>query len=489
METTRNVEEGSPVRGSHVRSLASANASFRSTPAPSMPLRWHQRFAVAIVFTIFVVFRAADRAFLYRVNKYLSKPSYNLILSNVFWPISIQLMTVVMLLCYIAYQRRQGNTQYSWRFFLPGNPTASTAGAVPMYRLALFSLGDQINAAMQSPPAAYIALPLQSIMSNFVLVWMLALASVWLGTRFKQVHYVGCCLILLAVIVSVADKLENDDCSTAGLAAGSCLTAYKSSDGHDIILAGSSMALWYGIFVLSTVPSAISNCYKQKVLKGVDWDVCYATWWSGNFQIIWGLLLFWVNWIPLPEQETQPPSALFSEIGDTWQCFVGNVPHIGDESCAAPGGPAIKWFIIYLCFNLTFNICLLWLTKVMSAVWAQIATTLCLDLTNIFSQFKFMVGDSAQAMTLSQWLGTILASVALWTYNLEPEILPPTAKEYDENVERQARSFGGSVISDGRAPLIESLTLQKATGEATRSFQNMHRSLRSSDSGVPTRSF
>lgn len=220
------------------------------------------------------------------------------------------------------------------------------------------------------------------------------------------------------------------------------------------------MALWYGLFILSTVPSAISNCYKQKVLKGLDLDVCYATWWSGNFQIVWGILLFWVNWIPLPQQEVTPPGATLQVIADTWQCFIGNIPHPGEEHCAASGGPAIKWFAIYLCFNLTFNVCLLWLTKRMSAMWAQIATTLCLDLTNIFSQYSFIVGGAAALMSLSQWLATVLASIALWTYNLEPEILPGGGREKNY----RARKFGhSSMVSDGRASLIESVSFQKSS--------------------------
>lgn len=211
------------------------------------------------------------------------------------------------------------------------------------------------------------------------------------------------------------------------------------------------MALWYGFFALSTVPSAVSNCYKQKVLKGRDVDVCYATWWSGNFQVLWGLLLFWINWIPLPDQNVQPPSATMQMISDTWQCFIGNMPNADDQSCAAEGGPAGKWFIIYLCFNLTFNICLLWLTKRMSAVWAQIATTLCLDLTNIFSQFKFIVGDSAQLMSFCEWLATVIASLALWTYNVMPEIRPNTAEACRPNM-------AGSMVADGRSHLIMSVS-------------------------------
>eukprot|EP00929_Paragymnodinium_shiwhaense_P104161 TRINITY_DN6829_c0_g1_i1.p1 TRINITY_DN6829_c0_g1~~TRINITY_DN6829_c0_g1_i1.p1 ORF type:complete len:480 (+),score=87.61 TRINITY_DN6829_c0_g1_i1:77-1516(+) len=384
---------------------------------------WCERFAVAVVFTVFVVFRAADRAFLYRVQKYLQDPTYNLILTNVIWPIAIQLMTVMMLLGYIVMLRQQGHTQYSWRFFLPGNAAASSMGAVPMYQLALFSIGDQINAAMQAPPSPYVSLPMQSIMSNFVLVWMLGLAMVWLGTRFKQVHYIGCAGIILSVLVGISKKLMVNDCSDEGLQQGDCLTSFKTANHTYERLSASAMALWYGVFLMSTLPSAVSNCYKQRVLKGKDVDVCYATWWSGNWQIIWGLGLFWVNWIPLPDQTVPTPGQTFELISNTWECFTGGIPRPGvDDSCGAPEGPAAKWFLVYLCFNLTFNICLLWLTKRMSAVWAQIATTLCLDLTNIFSQWKFLVGDSAMPMSFAEWLGTATATLALWTYNVEDEI-------------------------------------------------------------------
>merc|ERR1719401_391618 len=207
-----------------------------------------------------------------------------------------------MLLGYIWMLRARGETQYNWRFFLPGNVAASTLGAVPLYQLALFSIGDQINAAMSAPPSPYITLPMQSIMTNLVIIFMLGLAFLWLQTRFHQVHYIGCSLIVVSVLVGVSQKLAVNDCTSTGLQDGKCLTAFKSSDGTYVKLTAASMALWYGFFALSTVPSAVSNCYKQKVLKGRDVDVCYATWWSGNFQVLWGLLLFWVNWIPLPDQ-------------------------------------------------------------------------------------------------------------------------------------------------------------------------------------------
>merc|ERR1712039_380550 len=166
---------------------------------------------------------------------------------------------------------------------------------------------------------------------------------------------------------------------------------------------------------------AWGNVYKQVILQTRDVDVCYATWWAGNFQVLWGWLFLPLIWIPIPGQETTKPSELFGEIGYTLSCLAGNMPRPDDTTCASSPPPWF-WVIIYLCFNVTFNMALLWLTKRMSANWAQVATVLCLNLCSIFAQFKFAAGDAAEWMSLNDWLGLILASIALWSYNLEEEV-------------------------------------------------------------------
>ena len=45
-----------------------------------------------------------------------------------------------------------------------------------------------------------------------MIVWTALLAVVCLRARFKQVHVVGCLLIVLSVLVGVATKLQADDC-------------------------------------------------------------------------------------------------------------------------------------------------------------------------------------------------------------------------------------------------------------------------------------
>jgi len=422
---------------------------------PQQPQSLCERFSVAIIFTIFVLFRALDRVFLKNINNALSRNSYNLIWANVLWPLAIQLMTICMLLGYIGYMRWTGNYQYNAKFFLPGNPAASSMGPVPLLQLALFSLGDQLNAAISSPPSPYVTLPIQSVMTNTVLVWMALAAFFWIGARYKQTHFIGICLVLMSVAVQLSNRLFTNDCSEDGKEHGLCFSSYKDANGNFVYLPMAQMALWYIMFFVSTLPAAIGNVYKQKVLQGRDVDVWYATWWSGNFQVLWGWALLWITWLPLPGQDPLSASDTFSEIGNTLSCLGGNMPREDDHTCVQSPPPWF-WVILYLCFNITFNIALLYLTKRMTAVWAQIATVLCTNLCSIFSQYTLFAGDAATWMTPNDWLGLLLASIALWTYNLEAE-----TKVDGGQVTQQA---AGSFVADGRADLIEKVAGNSSGG-------------------------
>merc|ERR1712226_1275304 len=219
---------------------------------------------------------------------------------------------------YIMNLRRQGNTEYTWRFFLPGNPKASTLGAVPMIQLALFSFGDQFNGALSAPASPFVSQTMQSVMTNAVLIWMLAIAFLWIGTRYKQVHYIGCLLVIVSMVVGISTQLSTTCDPNDKEHLDKCLNAYKNNEGNYVLLGGGQMMLWYAMFLVSTVPMAFGNIYKQKVLQQRDVDVWYATWWSGNWQVVWGWVFCWVNWLPIPGAST--PSELPNQLSNTLTC-------------------------------------------------------------------------------------------------------------------------------------------------------------------------
>merc|ERR1712166_579940 len=407
-------------------SEAHPDLSTRDEETPPRPAGLLEKHAVPLVFTLFVVMRALDRVFNKRVSDRMK--NYQLMYVNVLWPVGIQIVTVGLIVCYIMYRRVvDHDMRYDWRFLLPGSTMASGYGAVAMWRLGIFSIFDQINASLTSLPAPFIDITSQNIMQNMVIVWTLLISIVYLGTRYHQVHYIGSVLVVLSGLAAISVEIQS----------GKGLGEYKTASGQT----EQSNPGWYLIFLLGTIPAGMSNCYKQKTLQSFNLEVMYATLWSGWFQILWGVLFFPLNWIPLPNLQTEAPEDTLDYFQRGWQCFIGNNPD-GDLSatnavemsvCQSPGGSAATWFLVYLVFNLSFNVLFLWLTKRMSATWAAIATVLCQDLSSLFSMSKLLMGDEAQAVTYEQYVGLTIAAVAMWAYNIESEV-PPEADQVNDGL-------------------------------------------------------
>jgi len=426
------------------------------------PLTTCEKFAVPIVFTIFVVFRAADRVFMKAVNNALNEAAFNLVFSNIIWPFAMQIITACMVSAYVIGQRSQGHKQYDCSFFLLGNKNASSMGAIPTYMLALFSLGDQLNAALSSPPSAFVSQPIQSVLTNFVIIWMALVGFFWIKVRFKFVHYAGMALVIVASLIQFMPFLLNNDCdweSPNTAVDVTCFEAYHSNaggkNGEWIKMGASQMLFFYILYIVSTFPAAVSNVYKQKVLQGVDADIFYVTWWSGWFQLLWGWVCIPMMWIPLPGQPTLAPGKTFEAIAQTLSCIAGHDPDGHDASCES-GTPPWVYVILYFAFNATFNLCITWLIKRISAMWVQVATVLCLNLCNIFSSMTFIMGSSAQALTGWDWGGAIVVSIALWVYNMQPEV----TADGKEILQQQTGSF----VADGHAANVEKLSGTTPTG-------------------------
>ncbi|GMI02621.1 hypothetical protein TrLO_g11475 [Triparma laevis f. longispina] len=372
---------------------------------------------VAIVFLLFVVLRAMDRVFNKRVQDRMV--NYQLMYMNVLWPIGVQVMTVFMCWIYVEQQNAAAvkaglPKPYDYSFFLPGARFASKRspdGKYPQWRLGLFSFWDEVNAVFTSLPGPYINLTMQSILTNLNVVWTVGISIFYLKATYFQAHYAGCIIIILSGLVAVTVELQS----------GTGLNSYTSATGEE----ESTSPLWYIIFILGTIPAGISNCYKEKVLKTDDLDIMYAVLWSGYWQIIWGFVMFPINWIRMPEPAVyNAPGDTWKYVQDTWTCFKGVAPdpiNTQDLACESAGGSAAVWFMVYLVFNVAFNVLMLWLTKKMSATWATIGTVLCLDLTSLFSMSKLLMGDEATPVTLEQYFGLFLAGVGMWVYNLEDE--------------------------------------------------------------------
>ncbi|GMI13767.1 hypothetical protein TrVE_jg9630 [Triparma verrucosa] len=423
---------GGPITVREEKSAARAERKEGKTP----------KATVAIVFLLFVVLRAMDRVFNKRVQDRMV--NYQLMYMNVLWPIGVQIMTVFMCWLYVEQQNagavKAGLPKpYDYSFFLPGARFASKRsadGTYPQWRLGLFSFWDEVNAVFTSLPGPYINLTMQSILTNLNVVWTVVISIFYLKATYFQAHYAGCIIIILSGLVAVTVELQS----------GTGLNSYISATG----VSETTSPLWYIIFILGTIPAGISNCYKEKVLKTDDLDIMYAVLWSGYWQIIWGFVMFPINWIRMPDPAVyNAPGDTWKYVQNTWTCFNGVAPdptNTQDLACESAGGSAAVWFMVYLVFNVAFNVLMLWLTKKMSATWATIGTVLCLDLTSLFSMSKLLMGDEATPVTLEQYFGLFLAGVGMWVYNLEDE-----DETHWEAMRREQESRGGAGAETGAA--------------------------------------
>jgi hypothetical protein len=337
------------------------------------------------------------------------------------WPLAFQFWTSIVVIGYILVMRRQGHLEYTWRFLLPGNPAASNLGAVPLWILAVFSLGDQLSNILMIPPIKFLSQTMMMILGNTDILWTVLFQFIFLGTRFKQTHVIGCLQVILAVLVGLSPGIVNNNCSEEGLKQGNCLNSYKGNNGQYYLLSMGTLLFWMVMYVASILPLSAGKVFKQWVLQGREVDVMYAMWWSRSFQVLWGWLSIPTIWVSLPGQDVKP-SETGTTLINTFSCMLGNVPVPGqDDTCAADSPSPMVMFCICVMFHVIFSFMRLWLIKCMSATWLNVAGVLGSDLGNILGMFPFFAGGGARIMSYTDWLGTALTSIALWVYSLKPE--------------------------------------------------------------------
>jgi len=385
--------------------------SMKKKAAQIADMMW-QKGSVAIVFTIFVLLRSVDRVFFKRVNDRLA--NYQLFFAALLFPIGIQLTQFLLTVAYIWYYRYYlGDKRYSmWNFMKWSSPLACRNGAFPQRILFYQSVVGQIGNAVTALPTAFLNITTVGLLLNFGVITTAFFARFYLGTRFSACHYLGCALIIASSLVAINRELADGTLGT-----------YVDAEGGVQQASG----LWYVIFLIGVVPMGFANVYNQKYLQEDDLDIVYASWWGGMWQIVAGVMFFPVNWIPLPSPATaQAPGDTLTYLYNGCLCTFGIAPTSDplDLVCAAGGGSPAMWFLVYLCCTMTFNVLLNWLTKYMSATWANIGSVLCLDLSAILSMSPLLMGSEARPVTLEQYLALFLAGIAMAVYTLQGELQP-----------------------------------------------------------------
>ena len=419
-------------------------------------LAWVQRLrwldvAVPVVFTFYFVMRAVDRIFNTRIAQILSSPVYLTVYSQVIFPVGLMLMQMLLSVGYVLLMRYWfKNQEYGLGFFSPRSKLASTNGAYPQYLLCLFIVGDVISNLLSTWGSASLDQTVQNLLMQLALLFIVLFSMIFLGTRYKMVHYIACVLVVMSTLVAITTQVmfEGETLGSMGCAVPNPLYdlstplvapigSYEVSSDPPVY--AQSTILYFALFALSTIPLAGSNVFKQWCLADVgkrhgELDVMYASLFSSYWQTLFSLALIPVMWVPFPNVTQVLPSQTGQAIGDAFTCFFGGAPAgatLEDQAlCTQVGGSAAFWFLIYSIFNMSFNISLCWLTKYLSSSWTQVANVAVLVLSSLLSMSPALQGARAHPITYEEGMGMVIGIIALWAYSVEDERSKDGTKMY-----------------------------------------------------------
>ncbi|CAN1289775.1 Protein CLT2, chloroplastic [Linum perenne] len=248
------------------------------------------------------------------------------------------------------------------------------------------------------------------------LIWQLAFSSIFLGRRYSYAQMAGCLLVAIGVVMAVA-----------------------SGSSDDQMLSGDDY-MWAAVMILSSALHSGAMILKEfvfldasKKMKGKSLDIFVVNTLGSGFQVTgWQLFpklfdlelqaLFVLLLLPLMSNLKGIPLAqlpLYLKNGtgcflNLWSDLPGKL--LVESSTGAPLLP-----MLYIAANLTFNVSMLNLMKVSSAVVSSLATTLAVPLSIYILSLPLPYLDESSTLSPYFLFGSTTLVLGLALYNFAPK--------------------------------------------------------------------
>ncbi|KAI3986293.1 hypothetical protein MKX01_028574 [Papaver californicum] len=238
------------------------------------------------------------------------------------------------------------------------------------------------------------------ILSQTFLIWQLLLSAIFLGRRYRVNQILGCFLVAIGVILTV----------TCGSGAGLSL---KKAGLFWTLLMIASFFLQAGDTVLKEI---IFKNAAQK-LKGGHVDLFVVNSYGSAFQALFICLL-----LPfLSKLWGIPFRQLPSHLKDGAACFLS----IGTLSKGCDGAPLLP--LLFIMVNMAFNISLLHLLKISSAVVSCLASTFSVPLSVYVFTLPLPYIGVASSLPTGFVMGASVLVVGLLVYTWTPPVRSTTS--------------------------------------------------------------
>ncbi|RQM14597.1 hypothetical protein DD237_004417 [Peronospora effusa] len=269
----------------------------------------------------------------------------------------------------------------------------------PHYKYMLMALFDTLYNLLGAFPTPHIGGNMANVLNQLNLPFNMLLSYIFLQTRFKRGHILGSILVLYGGMVNLIPAITGqDNANTPDPSAG-----------------------WISLYIVSLVPAAASNVYKEIGLKDVDLDIWYANIWISFYQLIIGSATIWTVRITAFSDPPVPWADFPSYVVKAHQCFIGNEVELNGKVLACDSG-VLEVFLVFIVFNTIYNQLMLYIFKEGSSVLFVVSSAVGLPLTDLLYMLPFLTGKFAgQAFTIYDGFALFVLVMGLLVYHSEKE--------------------------------------------------------------------
>ncbi|CAA7039830.1 unnamed protein product [Microthlaspi erraticum] len=266
--------------------------------------------------------------------------------------------------------------------------------SVPKTPFLIVGVLEALAAAAGMAAAANLSGPSTTVISQTFLVWQIFFSVIFLGRRYSINQILGCTLVALGVIVSVASG---------------------SGAAHSLKEAG---LFWILLMVVSfllqgadTVLKEVIFIDSQKRLKGASLDLFIVNSYGSAYQAVCIALL-----LPfLSKLWGIPFNQLGSYLKDGAVCFL----NIGTMTKGCDGAPFLP--LLFVIVNIGYNIALLRLLKISSAVVSCLASTVSVPIAVFLFTLPLPYLGVASSLPKGFMGGTIILVLGMLLYSWSPQ--------------------------------------------------------------------
>lgn len=391
--------------GGDSEAYAAAAATMASAWTPKQPDRMGQRLLWAVAALNVVVF-SLDVVFLTQVMDRMR--GHEWAVTQVLYPWS----TILFSWPILGVMHCTGNLPaHNWAF--------------PKKRLIIIALCGTIGNYLAAFPTQFLRGSLRAVIQQLSTPILMVLSYFMLKTRYTAQHIIAACIIVVAGVLAVAPGL---------------LKQSNGGDDDQRYSTGWMELLWVGVMLVKL--SIPVNIFVERWSKDSDVNPLFmrASW--AFFEVIIGLFLVPIVFLPVPGQMHVAPSQLPEFLLKAWQCF------LGDASVSEPGADctdAWAYWIAFLVMNVITDVTSVTIQKYGSAVFGGTLGAIQLPVSAALYSWPAVAGVAYENQLTGWTVAAVLvgaAGVALYAHS--PEHSP----------QRQLSMASGSVGPDPRLGIV-----------------------------------